>query len=273
MFPRKSPDATCASLLLPHDVVTPFLPLAPLVCVSSRSAARIAFRRALVTLALLLIARTTPASAQLVGSNPTRSPFRDLETNQQLTFSAGWLAAANDAANVGPDAAPFFSLRHDIHMAGPAWLTTRYGFMRSERRVIDPGLPTAEREQGVQSVTHHVADIGVMLALTGQKSWHSMVPTFGGGIGLTSDFAGTDIGGYDFGTKFAFTFGPGLRIPLARGYSLRLDLTNNVYQFQYPSTYFIAASDSTSVLTDTRQRSGWLSNWSFTTGLSIPLFR
>jgi hypothetical protein len=231
-------------------------------------------RRSLPQLALLLSVLVTPSlSAQLVGSEPSRSPFRDLVTTQQLTFSAGWLDAANDAANLGPDPAPFFSVRHDIHMAGPAWLTTRYGFMRSERRVIDPGLPAAERFQGIQSVTHHIADIGLTLALTGKKSWHSMVPTIGGGIGLTSDFGGTDIGGYQFGTKFAFTFGPGLRVLLPRGYSLRADLTNSVYQFQYPGTFFSAASDSTVVLDDTRQRSGWLSNWGLNLGFSIPIFR
>jgi hypothetical protein len=99
------------------------------------------------------------------------------------------------------------------------------------------------------------------------------VPTLGGGLGVTSDFGSADVGGYRFGTKFAFTFGPGVRVVLPRGYSVRFDVTNHVYQFQYPSTYFSAASDSSRVLTDTRQRSGWRSNWGFTTGASIPLFR
>jgi hypothetical protein len=60
---------------------------------------------------------------------------------------------------------------------------------------------------------------------------------------------------------------------LPRGYSVRLDVTNHVYQFQYPSTFFSAASDSTRVLDNTSQRSGWQSNWGFSTGVSIPLFR
>ena len=221
----------------------------------------------------LSLALAAPLGAQLVGTEPTRSPFRDLDLSQQFTLSAGWLSGADDAANVGPNAAPFFSLRHDIHLGGPAWLTTRYGLMRSERRVIDPQLPANERFQGMRGVTHHIGDIGLTLALTGKKSWRGVVPTFGGGVGLTSDFAGEDIGGYTFGTKFAFTFGPGVRVLLPSGYSMRFDLTNNVYQFRYPSTYFTAAADSTRVLTDTRQRSGWLSNWGITAGFSVPLFR
>jgi len=224
----------------------------------------------------LLLGALLPATAlhaQLVGNEPTRSPFRDLEKTQQLTFSLGWFDAARDAARVGPKPAPIVSLRHDLSIGGPAWLTSRYSVIRSERRVIDPGLPLVDRDQGMQSVTHHVADLGITLALTGRKSWHRVVPTVGGGIGLTSDFGSADIGGYRFGTKFAFTFGPGLRIVLPRGYSVRLDLTNHVYQFQYPSTFFAAAGDGSQVLADTRQRSGWRSNWGFSSGVSMPLFR
>jgi hypothetical protein len=214
-----------------------------------------------------------PLLAQLVGSEPERSPFRDLETTQQLTLLTGWFDAASDAARVGPRPAPLFGVRHDVHLSGPAWLTSRYAFVRTDRRLIDPGMPLVDRFVRDEPATHHVFDIGLTLALTGRKSWRHLVPTVGGGIGLTSDFGATDLGSYRFGTKFAFTFGPGLRIPLANGYSLRFDATNHVYQFQYPGTYFIAASDSSRVLTDTRQRSGWLSNWGFSTGLSVPLFR
>jgi len=227
------------------------------------------------TIALLLgtLVSAPSLQAQLVGSEPSRSPFRDLEKTQQLTFSLGWFDAKTDAARVGPKPAPFFSLRHDLNIGGPAWLTTRYSTVRSERRVIDPGLPAVDRDQGMQSVTHHVADVGITLALTGRKSWHQTVPTLGAGIGVTSDFGSVDIGGYRFGTKFAFTFGPGLRIVLPRGYSARIDLTNHVYQFQYPSTFFSATSDSTRVLDDIGQRSGWQSNWGLSTGLYMPIFR
>jgi hypothetical protein len=142
------------------------------------------------TIALLLgtLVSAPSLQAQLVGSEPSRSPFRDLEKTQQLTFSLGWFDATTDAAGVGPKPAPVFSLRHDLNIGGPAWLTTRYSAVRTERRVIDPGLPLVDREQGLQSVTHHVADIGLTIALTGRKTWHQLVPTLGGGLGVTSDF-------------------------------------------------------------------------------------
>ena len=234
---------------------------------------RLAAGRTVPGLCLALVLPGAAASAQLVGTEPSRSPFRDLETTQQLTLSLGWFDAKTDAAGVGPRPSLFTQLRHDVHLAGPAWLTSRYALVRSEREVIDPGFPEGERSLGLQPVTQHIADVGITMALTGRKSWHGLVPTLAGGIGLTSDFGSQDVGGYRFGTKFAFIFGPGLRVVLPRGYAMRLDVTNHVYQFQYPNTYFTRASDSTSVLTDTRQRAGWQSNWGFTLGASVPLFR
>ncbi len=249
-----------ASPLLPHDVVT-------LLSLPHSITSR------LLTTATALLCTASVLQAQLVGTEPSRSPFRDVPTTQQLTLSGGWLSATKDAARVGPKAGPLISLRHDIHLGGPAWLTTRYSTLFSERRVIDPGLPAAERFQGMQKVTHHIGDIGLTLALTGKKSWRGVIPTFGTAIGVTSDFASRDIGGYRFGTKFAFPFGPGVRIVLRNGYSMRVDLTNNLYQIQYPSTFFTAASDSTSVLDDSRLRSSWRSNWGLTAGFSMPIFR
>jgi hypothetical protein len=225
----------------------------------------------LLTLSVALL--TSPVHAQLVGTEPSRSPYRDVETTQQLSLAAGWLNTTRDAAGVGPEPGMLLALRHDINIAGPAWLTTRYSMLFSDRRVVDAALPAAERDQGTRGVVQHMADLGVTMALTGRKSWHHTMPTLGAGIGLTSDFSGADVGGYRFGTKFAFSFGPGVRIVLPHGYSMRVDLTNHLYQFQYPSTYFSVATDSTSLLQDTRQRSSWRSNWGLTTGISMPLFR
>ncbi len=224
-------------------------------------------------LAALLAGVHGSAQAQLIGTEPSQSPFRDLPMNQQLTLFTGWMDATKDAAGIGPKPAPVFGIRHDIHLGGVAWLTSRYTMLSSERQVLDPGLPAAERDQGTQSATHHIADVGFSLALTGKKTWRGLLPTIGTGVGVVSDFSDSDIGGYRFGTKFALTFGPGLRVMLPRGYSARFDITNTLHQFQYPETYFTAASDGTRVLEDTRQRSGWRSNWNFTAGLSTPIFR
>ncbi len=223
--------------------------------------------------AVLSALGATPSQAQLVGSEPSASPFRDADLSQRLTLSLGWLDAKSDAAAVGPQAGPVFGLRHDIHLGGIAWLTSRYSQLRSERNVVDPGLPASERDQGTVGVAHHYADVGFSLSLTGKKTWRGVLPTLFTNVGVVADLADTDIGGYRFGTKFSFGFGPGVRITLPRGYNLRLDVTNTVHQFQYPETYFIAASDGTSVLTNTELRSGWQSNWGFTAGLSVPVFR
>jgi hypothetical protein len=54
---------------------------------------------------------------------------------------------------------------------------------------------------------------------------------------------------------------------------IRVDLTNFMWQFDYPDRYFVKASDTTSVLTDTRNRSVWRGSRTVTVGVTLPLFR
>ncbi len=231
--------------------------------------------RAALSFSALLCAAFNAGSleAQLIGHPPSESPFQDVRQSQQFTLSGGWFAAVKDPGGVGPQAAPIFSFRHDINVGGPAWLTTRYSTVFAERNVINPTLGVADRVIETRGVQQHVGDIGLTIALTGRKSYRSFVPNVSGGIGLASDFAGVDAGGYGFGTKFAFTYGGGVRYVRPNGWSVRADLTNYFYQFRYPETYFFPSADGTPVLDDVQLRSAWRSNWALTTGISLPVFR
>jgi hypothetical protein len=208
-----------------------------------------------------------------VGHLPSRSPYEDIEAGQNLTLSGGWLAVRRDPANVAPKSAPFATLRYDIAIGGPASFYTRYTFAPSERRLIAPGNPLATRVVSTPAVKTSVFDLGVDLSLTGRKSWHHLAPSIGAGIGVVSDFSKADSGAYRFGTKFAFTYGLGLRFIPRSGIAFRVDLTNYTWQYQYPDRYFVPASDSTSVLRDTRSRSAYRGNWGLSGGITVPLFR
>ena len=228
-----------------------------------------------VLLAVASVAPTlAPAVAQAqVGHPPDRSPYRDMETGQSVTLSGGWLAMKRDPANVAPKESFFGAIRYDVPVGGPAFLYVRYMFSPSERRLLAPANPAATRVLRMQSVSTSAADLGLELSLTGRKSWRQLSPTVSAGIGLATDFAKADTGAYRFGTRFAFTYGLGLRyIPSSR-YTFRADLINYTWQYQYPDRYFIRASDSTSVLTDTRQRSAYRGNWALSAGVQIPIFR
>ena len=58
-----------------------------------------------------------------------------------------------------------------------------------------------------------------------------------------------------------------------KGPMIRVDLTNFMWQYDYPDRYFVKAADTTSVLTDTRNRSAWRGSRTLTVGLTLPLFR
>ncbi len=208
-----------------------------------------------------------------VGHLPTESPYEDYKSGQTLSASGGWLAIKRDPAKVAPDATGFVSLRYDIGVGGPAYLFARYTVAPSTRNVFDPTKPAKTRLVSTASATTSVVDVGLDIALTGQKTWHHLIPSLSGGLGIASDFAKADTGLYRFGTKFSFTYGLGLRYLLRSGYSIRFDATNYIWQYQYPEKYFLKAADSTAILSDTKARSVWRGNWGVSAGVSVPIFR
>lgn len=225
-----------------------------------------------LAVALLLVAPWQSAFAQ-IGHMPDKSPYEDVKPGQTLSVSVGKLNVKRDPANVAPSPSPFVSLRYDLPVGGPAALYARYSFAPSDRRVLDPAKPKATRLIGKSDVTTHVVDLGLDLSLTGQKTWRHLMPSLSGGIGLVSDFAKADTGAYKFGTKFSFSYGAGIKYLLKNGWAIRGDATNSIWQYQYPDKYFVKASDTTSVLSDTRAKSAWRGNWSLSAGVSLPIFR
>jgi hypothetical protein len=229
-------------------------------------------RTSLALLAAASILAPVAVRAQ-VGHPPDRSPYRDIETGQNLTLTGGWLSVRRDPADVAPKSSPFAALRYDIAIGGPASFYARYTLAPSERRLLAPVNPLATRLLSTPSVKTSVVDLGLDLSLTGKKTWHRIAPSVGAGVGIVSDFTKADTGAYRFGSKFAFTYGLGLRFIPSSGLSFRVDLTNYTWQYQYPDRYFVRASDSTSVLSDTRARSAYRGNWGLSGGVTIPLFR
>jgi hypothetical protein len=221
----------------------------------------------------LSMAASAPALRAQVGHMPSQSPYEDIKIGQTITLMAGWLSVGRDFAGVAPRSSAMGVLRYDIGVGGPASLFARYTLAPSERDVLNPANPKKTRLFGTRSVMTHVLDGGLDIALTGRKTWHRLLPSVNGGAGVVTDFAAIDTGAYQFGTKFSFNYGFSLRIMSRRGPQLRLDLTRHIWQYDYPDRYFVKASDTTSVLTDTKQRSQWRGSWGASAGLAIPIFR
>ena len=226
-----------------------------------------------------LLAVTRPLAAQ-VGYDPAKSPYHDVPWRQGLTTFAGWYNAAIDPAGVAPRSAPMFGVRYDLQLAGPAQLTVRSAATSSKRHVIDPRQPKATRLLGDVSAPLLLTDVDITLNLTGQRSWHGLVPLIMFGGGVASDLKpASDIGNYKFGgtsgTTFALSFGGGIRyVPGGRFNRLEVrgDVTDYLFAIKYPGSY-ISTATTLSVLKPNASASSWRHNAGLTLGLTYRFLR
>lgn len=239
-------------------------------------------RRCFVIGAAMFVLPWSRVEAQ-VGYDPRQSPFRDLRETQEVTFFSGYYRAKKDAARVVPQSGPMVGALYQWRPSGPANLNVSISRVASQRNVLDPEVPatcsTATAGNCKQIGTFrwpvYFFDAGFALSLTGARSFYRLVPEVKAGLGLASDFhTQPDVGDFAFGTRFAFTWGAGLRyVPGGGGrYQLRTDLTNHLYSVKYPITYYQKASDGSTIFID-QPRSSWLNNVGLTIGLSYLFSR
>lgn len=204
--------------------------------------------------------------AAQVGHNPAKSPYRDLENRQELTFLAGRFDAAVDPARVAPTDAPMVGAHYEFRMGGPAYLTARMVGVFANRTVVDPKLDLDARFLGEKSVPFLLTDVGVSVNLTGFKSWHGLVPVLGGGGGIGTGFEGLDVGGYRFGYPFLLSLRPGIKFAARGKWQGRLDATNYFYRVRYPETYYVKTGADDPVLPPGSERNFWKRNLAITLG-------
>ena len=212
-----------------------------------------------------------PLGAQGVGHLPTQSPYEDLPYKQEFSFNTGWYSAGKDRVGVAPRSGPYLGMRYEVRVGGPAQFTARVGHVRSERRLLDPSRPVGSRDRGMTESPLWIGDASLSLNLTGQKSYRDLVPLLNLGIGIASDFAGEDVGGFKFGTQFAFSVGGGVRWVPGGHWALRADLADYMYQITYPNSYFLSSDGSAPV--STGSQSDWTHNLALTVGASYRFYR
>lgn len=224
--------------------------------------------------ALLGLCMLAPAMAQgQVGYTPRKSPYRDLARRQELTFFGGMYQASEDPAGVAPQSGPTAGAHYEFHISGPAYFTARTAVVLSERQVIDPTKLLTERFLGKESMTMVLTDIGFALNLTGYKSWHGIVPTLGGGLGIGAGFDSPDVGGYKFGYPFLLAFRPAIKFVPGGRWQGRIDATNYFYRIRYPDSYFTKSTADPAVLETTDGRNIWKRNLGLTAGLTYTFGR
>jgi len=222
--------------------------------------------------ALALACVATAASAQ-VGHLPQNSPYRDLETSQEFTVFGGHYDAGKDPIGVAPRDGPMFGARYQLHVGGPAFLMVRWSHINSERFAIDPTAVGAARQLGKRNVAINLYDLDLAINLTGEKSFHHIVPVVNLGAGIGSCSCSVESDPYAFGTPFAFTFGGGLRFVPGGRFQLTADWNNHLYQLKYPTAYYVTPTGGTAAITGNQARSFWKNNRALTLGASLLFFR
>jgi hypothetical protein len=231
-------------------------------------------KQVLLVIALAAVALPLGAQGVDVGYPPPRSPFRDLEFKQEATVFGGYYLAGKDPAGIALQSGPMFGIRYEVGVGGPAQIVARISHVRSERLVVNPVEPAATRNLGVQKWPLYLADFGMSLNLTGQRSWRGVVPIAYAGVGLASDLnKKVDEDPYRLGTTFAFSLAGGLRIVPGGRFQMRADVGTWLYQIKYPDQYYALTSDNTTVLESDQAKNFWKRNLGFTLGGSYLLFR
>lgn len=223
--------------------------------------------------ALALFFAATTVGAQ-VGHLPENSPYRDLETSQEVTFFGGRYNAGLDPIGVAPRGGPMYGLRYEIHVGGPALLMARWAHVNSERFPIDPTRSGSAAQLGKRNVSLNLYDVNLVVNLTGQRSFHHFVPVVNVGAGIASCGCSVKLDPYTFGTPFAFSFGGGLRYVPGGRFQLRADLGDYLYQLKYPTAYYLNNAAGTGSAASPKQaRSFWKNNRAVTLGASLLFFR
>jgi hypothetical protein len=234
-------------------------------------------RVATITLLIFSLLSVYQVALAQVGHRPESSPYRDLQARRVLSFAGGYLNGSSGTAKVGPGGGPFAGARFDLHLSGPAALSFGAGMASLQRIIIDPTWGPENRTLDTASQSILLLDANFDMLLTGEKTWHGMIPYFGVGLGfaLGGDVPADSLSGYSFSTHF--TTGPHLGVWLipSRLFSFRVEVRDRIWRLKYPDGFFsVPANEPTelpvldaNIMKDTQ----WVNNLTltFTLGYTI----
>lgn len=194
---------------------------------------------------LLWLGCALPAAlrAQIVGNEPEHSPYRDIIYHESFTLFGGRFAGNAGAAGVGVLPSAAFGGRLAVRLSGPIDFWATFGEAPSSRHVIiaDTAVThtdSARRGSDIK-LPMVLADLALVLNVTGDKTWHRLAPYVGLGLGVVAPTRSvTDPGGFQVGLNFALVPTLGTRLFLSDALALRLEVRDYYFRYQYPLAFF-----------------------------------
>jgi hypothetical protein len=216
------------------------------------------------TLALLI---ASGLSGQ-VGHPPNASPYRDAPEGATLVISGGYLTGSRGVVGVGPSDGGVVTLRYEHPFSQVFGASLTLGDAHATRYLIDPTQDSTTRNEGLIGNSVFTADVGAMMRLTGGKSWHGLVPTIGGFVGVAiGNHIAQDTSQYSFSTKVIFGPEAVLRWYVAHDVSVRATARVAWWRLSYPLQFQTPAADGSRVLGVNAATTEWTQHPSLTLGV------
>lgn len=194
--------------------------------------------RICLTVGTLLLAAASTAPAQRIDT-----PYRFFDETQGVGVTAGYISTDKGSVGLGPASGPAFGARYHIRLSGPFFVEAEGLYFPTTRAVLDTAVVDSAFEQvGEADIAIALLQATLRFQLTGQRTWHGMLPfvLLGAGVGIQAgddDEADADVPGearFDFGTTFAGQLGAGIEFFPVERLAIRIDARNVLWQLKTP---------------------------------------
>lgn len=191
-------------------------------------------------LALWLPLALPPVLSAQVGYDPAHSPYRPIFARMSLMATGSYIWGSSGKVGVGPSDGPGAGIRYEMRLTGPTDAFLGVNWSNLQRLVADPEAPADSQLTGPVKQDVFIIETGILILLTGDKTWRRMAPYVGANIGLAwGSSAPEDSSGYGFSTKFVSGPLAGFRFYLSGALSLRLEGRLMFWKLSYPTSFFL----------------------------------
>ena len=196
-------------------------------------------RRVAFAMALVLTAWPADRLSAQAGHDPASSPYKDLRRGLTLRVTGGYFAGSRgpDSTPVGATKGATAGLRLELQASSALIVATGVSYANTTA-FYKTAYDSSPKTVGPINNDLVLADFGILLSLTGGKTWRGFQPYVGATLGLAfGSKIAADTSGYNFGTKFTYAPEFGVRWYPARRVSAELGGRVLVYHLAFPSSY------------------------------------
>lgn len=219
------------------------------------------------------------ATASIVAAAPGSSaaqtipsPFRYVETRQEVGLFAGTSSVAAGRFGFGPAGGFTTGARWGIELSGPLGFETVAGVVSGTRDVINPAKVVGDQSIGETDVLMGVVDARLRFTFTGDRTWRRLSPFIVAGGGVAFDLSPTSVldeelaedDRFEFSNSFFGTMGAGTRFYVTDRLALRGDAVFSLWKIGTPPGFSDPERGFTAV-----EESEWVSGAHLTLALVI----